>query len=117
MLLLDGKSLSVSLKEEIKATVAQRVANGHRPPHLAAVLIGNDGASETYVASKVRACEEAGFLSTLIRRDSTISEAELLQIVHQLNHDAGIMATLFNCLYRRISMLTPSQRPFFLIKM
>lgn len=90
MLLLDGKTLSLSLKEEIKATVTQRVSLGHRPPHLAAVLVGNDGASETYVASKVRACEEAGFASTLIRRNSDISESELLQIVHELNADPQI---------------------------
>lgn len=90
MLLLDGKSLSASLKEEIKATVSQRVAQGHRPPHLAAVLVGNDGASETYVASKVRACEEAGFVSTLIRREASITEEELLKIVHDLNHDSQI---------------------------
>ncbi len=90
MLLLDGKSLSASLKEEIKATVEERVSQGFRPPHLAAVLIGNDGASETYVASKVRACEEAGFASTLIRREASISQEELLEIVHQLNKDPQI---------------------------
>lgn len=90
MLLLDGKSLSASLKEEIKATVEERVSQGFRPPHLAAVLIGNDGASETYVASKVRACEEAGFASTLIRREASISQEELLEIVYQLNKDPQI---------------------------
>ncbi len=90
MLLLDGKSLSVSLKEEIRLEVASRVAAGHRPPHLAAVLVGNDGASETYVASKVKSCEEVGFNSTLIRHPSDISEAELLEIVAQLNEDDAI---------------------------
>lgn len=90
MLLLDGKSLSINLKEEIRKTVEARLLAGHRPPHLAAVLVGNDGASETYVASKVKACEEVGFESTLIRLPATIEESELLHLIEQLNQDVAL---------------------------
>ena len=73
MELLDGKKLSQQIKEEIKLAVSARKDNGLKVPHLAAVLVGNDGASLTYVGSKVRSCEQVGFKSTLIRLEDSIS--------------------------------------------
>jgi methylenetetrahydrofolate dehydrogenase (NADP+)/methenyltetrahydrofolate cyclohydrolase len=90
MQLLDGKALAAQIKLEIAAEVKQMVADGAKKPHLAAILVGNDGGSETYVAHKVKACEEVGFDSTLIRLAANISEAELLGYVNQLNHDNNI---------------------------
>jgi methylenetetrahydrofolate dehydrogenase (NADP+)/methenyltetrahydrofolate cyclohydrolase len=78
------------IKHEIAAEVAERVARGEHRPHLAAVLVGHDGGSETYVAHKVRACEQCGFESTLIRREADVTEEELLQIVAELNANADI---------------------------
>ncbi|MGB2305897.1 MAG: bifunctional 5,10-methylenetetrahydrofolate dehydrogenase/5,10-methenyltetrahydrofolate cyclohydrolase [Flavobacteriaceae bacterium] len=90
MILLDGKKTSTEIKEEIKAKVNTMKDRGERAPHLAAVLVGNDGASLTYVGSKVRSCEYVGFESTLIRlEDETTEEALLLQI-DQLNQDKNI---------------------------
>lgn len=85
MQLLDGKQTAQELKNEIKTTVAEMTARGERPPHLAAVLVGNDGASLTYVGSKVRSCEQVGFQSTLIRLEDTISEEALLEEIARLN--------------------------------
>ena len=94
MVLLDGKKLS----EEIQAELAQKVSHlkseGKKIPHLAAVLVGNDGASETYVASKVKACERIGFGSTLIRKESSVTHAELMTVVQQLNSDENITGIL-----------------------
>jgi methylenetetrahydrofolate dehydrogenase (NADP+) / methenyltetrahydrofolate cyclohydrolase len=90
MILLDGKKLSETIKEEIAQEVAGIKANAGKTPHLAAVLIGDNPASEAYVRSKVRSCEQVGFKSTLIRREVGISEAELLGIVKDLNEDADI---------------------------
>lgn len=90
MVILDGKATSAAIKEEIAEEVSKRVANGYKRPHLAAVLIGDDGASQTYVNSKVKACEKCGFDSTLIQQPATSSEAEVLQIVDQLNNDDAI---------------------------
>jgi methylenetetrahydrofolate dehydrogenase (NADP+) / methenyltetrahydrofolate cyclohydrolase len=90
MQLLDGKSISSQIKSEIKAEVEQWVAGGGKKPHLAAILVGQDGASETYVASKIRSCEEIGFTSTLLRFDSNTSEAELLEAVESLNNDPDV---------------------------
>jgi methylenetetrahydrofolate dehydrogenase (NADP+)/methenyltetrahydrofolate cyclohydrolase len=87
MELIDGKATSAAIKQEIAAEVRQMLAEGKRAPHLAAILVGHDGGSETYVAGKVKACEECGFTSTLIRREADITEAELLQLVQQLNAD------------------------------
>lgn len=89
-MLIDGKKVADEIKAEIAAEVAERVALGERRPHLAAVLVGHDGGSETYVAHKVKACEQCGFDSTLIRREANVSEEELLQIVEQLNNDPAI---------------------------
>lgn len=90
MILIDGKAVSEKIQEQIREEVARRKAEGRRIPHLAAVLVGNDGASETYVGSKVRTCERIGFHSTLIRLPETISEAELLAQVHNLNENPDI---------------------------
>ena len=87
MELLDGKKLSHQIKEEIKKAVAMRIEKGLKIPHLAAVLVGNDGASLTYVASKVRSCEQVGFKSTLIRLEDSISENALLLKIKELNND------------------------------
>ena len=85
MTLLDGKKLSAEIKKEIAAEVSRLKSEGQKVPHLAAVLVGNDGASETYVASKAKNCEEVGFKSTLVRLPETISEKELLQEITKLN--------------------------------
>jgi len=90
MIILDGKKTSNEIKEEIKTTVNSMKACGERPPHLAAVLVGNDGASLTYVGSKVRSCEYVGFDSTLIRLESNISEVELLRHIRDLNQDDNL---------------------------
>jgi methylenetetrahydrofolate dehydrogenase (NADP+)/methenyltetrahydrofolate cyclohydrolase len=90
MILLDGKKTSADIKEEIAAEVTNIISQNKRPPHLAAVLVGEDGASMTYVKNKVRACEKVGFESTLIRLKDSTTEEELLQQVHALNADDSI---------------------------
>lgn len=90
MQLIDGKQTAATIKAEIAATVAQRVAQGHRAPHLVAILVGNDGGSETYVANKVKACEACGFRSTVIRRDADVTEDELLGLIYGLNNDPEV---------------------------
>lgn len=90
MNLIDGKLISAQVKQELKEEVEKQKANGGKIPHLAAILVGNNGSSETYVASKIRSCEEIGFKSTLIRRDNSITEEELLQVIGQLNEDEDI---------------------------
>jgi methylenetetrahydrofolate dehydrogenase (NADP+)/methenyltetrahydrofolate cyclohydrolase len=87
MKILDGKKISQQIKEEIKQAVDLRKEKGQKIPHLAAVLVGNDGASLTYVGSKVRSCEQVGFKSTLIRLDSSITEKTLLSKIKALNVD------------------------------
>jgi methylenetetrahydrofolate dehydrogenase (NADP+)/methenyltetrahydrofolate cyclohydrolase len=90
MILLDGKKVSNDIKNEIKAEVDKMKANGEKVPHLAAVIVGNDGASLTYVGSKVRACERVGFESTMVRLSSTTSEIELLDKIEELNQNDDI---------------------------
>ncbi|WP_247235130.1 bifunctional 5,10-methylenetetrahydrofolate dehydrogenase/5,10-methenyltetrahydrofolate cyclohydrolase [Telluribacter sp. SYSU D00476] len=90
MQLLDGKLISSQIKAEIKTEVDYWTSKGGKKPHLAAILVGNDGASETYVASKIRSCEEIGFTSTLLRFDSDVTEAVLLGAVEQLNNDPDV---------------------------
>ena len=87
MILLDGKKTSIEIKEEIKITVSAMKLKGERVPHLAAVLVGNDGASLTYVGNKVRSCEYVGFKSTLIKLENNISEIDLLKQIQKLNSD------------------------------
>jgi methylenetetrahydrofolate dehydrogenase (NADP+)/methenyltetrahydrofolate cyclohydrolase len=90
MQILDGKLLSENIKSELAAEVDQIRARGGKIPHLAAVLVGESAASQVYVQSKIRSCEQVGFKSTLIRRDADISEAELLEIVQSLNNDPDV---------------------------
>ncbi|RTL59938.1 MAG: bifunctional 5,10-methylene-tetrahydrofolate dehydrogenase/5,10-methylene-tetrahydrofolate cyclohydrolase [Sphingobacteriales bacterium] len=90
MQILDGKITSQAIKDIIKGKVAALSAQGKRTPHLAAILVGNNGASETYVASKVKTCAEIGFESTLKRFPETINEAELLQVIDELNNDDAV---------------------------
>lgn len=89
-ILIDGKLTSEQIKTEIAARVAEIKAEGGKIPHLAAILVGNDGASQTYVGAKVKACEQVGFQSTLVRLDATVSEAELLQVVEDINTNPEI---------------------------
>ncbi|MBQ7442426.1 MAG: bifunctional methylenetetrahydrofolate dehydrogenase/methenyltetrahydrofolate cyclohydrolase FolD [Bacteroidaceae bacterium] len=90
MTLINGKATATAIKAEIKQEVEHIIAQGGKRPHLAAILVGHDGGSETYVANKVRACEECGFQSTLLRYEDSITEAELLACVARLNADADI---------------------------
>ena len=90
MQLLDGKTLSQQIKEEIKVEVDKRIAEGKKRPHLAAILVGSDGASETYVGHKVKSCKQVGFESTLLRFDDDATEIEILAAVEKLNNDADI---------------------------
>jgi len=90
MQLLDGKAVAAQMKQEIAAEVAQIKANGGKVPHLAAILVGHDGGSETYVASKVKTCEEVGFKSSLIRYEEEVTEEELLRKVDELNNDPDV---------------------------
>lgn len=85
--LLDGKKVSSEMKQEIADEVSAIIRQGFKPPHLAAILVGHDGGSETYVASKMKTCEELGFKSSLIRYEETISEEELLREVKKMNED------------------------------
>lgn len=90
MQILDGKETSKAIIEELKMKVAQRTIEGKKIPQLAAVLVGNNGASETYVAAKVKACNDIGFRSSLIRLDAGISENKLLETVEYLNNDPEV---------------------------
>lgn len=90
MQLIDGKKIADDIKQEIAAEVEQMVANGQKRPHLAAILVGHDGGSETYVAHKVKACEQCGFKSTLIRFEDDVTEAALLETIEKLNNDTDI---------------------------
>lgn len=90
MIRIDGKKISDEVKAELKQEVELWVAAGNKKPHLAAVLVGDNGASETYVASKIRSCEQIGFASSLIRRDAQITENELIQIIEELNNDPEV---------------------------
>ncbi len=88
--LLNGKELAEIVKAEIRTEVEGRMQRGEKTPHLAAILVGNNPASEAYIKNKIKSCEQVGFQSSLIRRDSSITEAELLAEVEKLNHDAAI---------------------------
>ena len=90
MLLIDGKQTAATIKAEIKKEVEDIVARGGKRPHLAAILVGHDGGSETYVRNKVLACEACGFLSTLLRFEDDITEEELLECVARLNSDDDV---------------------------
>jgi methylenetetrahydrofolate dehydrogenase (NADP+)/methenyltetrahydrofolate cyclohydrolase len=88
--IIDGKKVAAEIKQEIAAEVVKLKASGKKVPHLAAILVGNDGSSETYVSNKVKDCEEVGFRSTLVRFPEEISEAELLNKIAELNSDEDI---------------------------
>jgi methylenetetrahydrofolate dehydrogenase (NADP+)/methenyltetrahydrofolate cyclohydrolase len=90
MQILDGQLVSRTIKESLKMDVAALVAEGKKIPHLAAVLVGHNGASETYVAAKVKACAEIGFKSTMIRLEDSISESKLLAVIADLNKDMDV---------------------------
>lgn len=90
MQLIDGKKIAEQIQSEIAEEVKSMVASGKRAPHLAAVLVGNDGGSMTYVNAKMKACERIGFRSTSLTFDATITEEELLAVVHKLNNDAEL---------------------------
>ncbi|WP_288745275.1 tetrahydrofolate dehydrogenase/cyclohydrolase catalytic domain-containing protein, partial [uncultured Prevotella sp.] len=90
MQLIDGKATAAKIKEEIAAEVKDIMAKGGKQPHLAAILVGHDGGSETYVKNKVLACEACGFKSSLIRFEENVSEEELLDTVKKLNDDADV---------------------------
>ncbi len=90
MLLLDGKVASQSVRDKLRLETDVLLQQGKRAPHLAAILVGNDGASETYVANKVKACNEIGYRSTLLKLPSTINEMDLLEKIDQLNNDNAV---------------------------
>lgn len=90
MQLIDGKAIAATIKKEIAQEVEKIIAEGGKRPHLAAILVGHDGGSETYVANKVRACEECGFTSTLIRYEDDVTEAQLLAKIDELNNDSDV---------------------------
>jgi len=90
MQLIDGKATSKAIKDEIKAEVDSIIRDGNRPPHLAAVLVGHDGGSETYVAYKIKDCEEVGFRSSLIRFEDDVEPEKLLAKIRELNEDPGL---------------------------
>ena len=90
MILIDGKKTAEDIKGEIAEQVKQMVAHGKRAPHLAAVLVGHDGGSETYVAFKIKDCEEVGFRSSLVRFEDNVTEDELIAKVHELNSDPDL---------------------------
>jgi methylenetetrahydrofolate dehydrogenase (NADP+)/methenyltetrahydrofolate cyclohydrolase len=94
MQILNGKEASQAIRDSLKLEMAQIAAQGKQVPHLAAVLVGNNGASETYVASKVKACQEVGFKSTLIRLEEDISSLKLLDVIIDLNRDPDVHGIL-----------------------
>lgn len=90
MVIIDGKETAMEIKQEIAKEVKRMMAAGEKQPHLAAILVGHDGGSETYVANKVKACDECGFKSTLIRFEDDVTEYELLQAIDKLNHNDDV---------------------------
>ena len=90
MKLIDGKATSLKIQDELKTKVNSIINNGGKRPHLAAVLIGDNGASQTYVDAKIKACERVGFDSSLIKKKANITEKELLEVIEKLNNDSNI---------------------------
>ena len=89
-LILDGQATAEQIREELRELNRLRLQSGQRPPHLTAVLVGNDGGSETYVAHKIKACASVGFGSEIVRLDSSVTQKELMEVVHRLNQDPGV---------------------------
>lgn len=110
MQLIDGKATATAIKAEIAEEVKEIVAHGGKQPHLAAVLVGHDGGSETYVKNKVLACEACGFKSTLIRYEDTITEEELLSCVDKLNKDEDVDGFIVQLPFPSISTSRKSLR-------
>ena len=94
--LIDGKAMAKDIKSEVKAEVDEMVAAGKRPPHLTAIIVGDDPASHTYVRNKMKACEETGISSKTLKLDASISQEELLKLIQQNNEDDSVMGFLFN---------------------
>ena len=90
MKLIDGKNISGKVLDEIKSSVDERLKNNLKVPHLAAILVGDDGASKTYVNSKIKACERVGFKSSLFKFDDSISESELISQIQDINENVDI---------------------------
>ncbi|HEY0432461.1 MAG TPA: tetrahydrofolate dehydrogenase/cyclohydrolase catalytic domain-containing protein, partial [Chitinophagaceae bacterium] len=90
MQILDGKKAAQAIKDQLRLDTAQLSVEGKKTPHLVAILVGNNGASETYVSAKVKACEEVGFKSTLIRFEETTSQSKLLEQIRELNSDPDV---------------------------
>ena len=90
MQIIDGKKISAQIKEEIAEQVKEVVARGGRRPNLVGLLVGHDGGSESYMASKTKACEQCGFDSSLIRMDDTVTQEELIAKIEELNNDKGV---------------------------
>jgi len=88
--IIDGKKISLEIQQEIAAEVKQLLSDGKKQPHLAAILVGNDGGSETYVANKIKTCEAVGFKSTLVRLEANVTEEKLLSVVHELNNNKDV---------------------------
>jgi methylenetetrahydrofolate dehydrogenase (NADP+)/methenyltetrahydrofolate cyclohydrolase len=97
MQILDGKTASQAIKDALKLEVAQLASQGKEVPHLVAILVGNNGASETYVAAKVKACQEVGFKSTLIRFEESVSSYKLLDTIRELNVDIDVDGYWYSC--------------------
>ena len=110
MQLIDGKATAAQIKAEIAEEVKQIVESGGKRPHLAAILVGHDGGSETYVRNKVLACEACGFKSTLLRFEDTISEEELLAEVDKLNKDEDVDGFIVQLLPQGRGRFPPHQR-------
>ncbi len=108
--LLDGKATSAQIKEEIATEVAAMVARGEQAPHLVAILVGHDGGSETYVASKIKTCQEVGFRSSLIRFEDDVTEETLLAEIKRLNEDPDVTGFIVQLLYQSTSMSRRSSR-------
>ncbi len=90
MILIDGKKIAEDIKQEIAKEVSEMISDGMKQPHLAVIIVGHDGGSETYVASKIKSCKEVGFKSTKIAFEADVSEEELIQKIEELNNDADI---------------------------
>ena len=103
MLVLDGKIASAAVKASLLEQTTALKAAGKRTPHLAAILVGTNGASETYVASKVKNCEEVGFISTLVRLPETVTEAELLEQIYLLNENSNVSIVACNFAFTNTS--------------
>lgn len=104
MILIDGKATSAAIKAEISAEVGLLLDKGHKRPHLAAILVGHDGGSESYVAHKINDCAEVGFKSSLVRFEENITESELLAAIEQLNQDADVDGFIVQLPYPNISL-------------